>query len=236
MIIPCIDLQDGKAVQLIKGQHKVIEVNDIDGLLEKFAPFPLIHVIDLDAAKGAGSNDALAADIVSGRACRVGGGIRNVERASQILELGARQVIVGTAAFAGDQPNVDFLQDLVDACGRDKICIALDSHRGKIVVRGWQESLALEADIIIQQLEPYCSSFLCTYVDNEGSMQGSNFEWFKQLSQMTSNQIIGAGGFASLDELSTATALGIDVAIGMAVYTGALKLEDLLVMKETPTC
>ena len=228
MIIPCIDLMDGKAVQLVQGKEKVIEIEDIDGLLERFQAFPVIHVIDLDAAKGVGSNLSTVLRILKLRKARVGGGVRSVDRADELVGAGAEQVIVGTSAFSSSGVNQPFLEALAAKVSASKICVALDSLGGKIVVKGWQESLLFSASELVKQLEPYCGSFLCTYVDAEGTMLGSDLEWFRDLQAITPHRIIAAGGFSALAQVGEATQQGLDVALGMAIYTGALDLEDLL--------
>ena len=228
MIIPCIDLQDGKAVQLVQGKSKAVEVDDIDYLLDRFKPFPLIHVIDLNAAKGNANNADLVDYILHRAKARVGGGIRDIETAQRMIDKGATQVIIGSAAFTRDGINTPFLEQITRALYKDNLCIALDTYQNRITVKGWQESLSISAENVIAQLEPYCSSFLCTYVDKEGTMSGTNLEWFSELKKLTNNKLTAAGGFSKLTELEAATAKGIDVAIGMAIYTDTLQLSDLL--------
>jgi len=227
MIIPCIDLQDGKAVQLVQGKTKAIEVEDIDSLIKRFEDFPILHVIDLNAAKGNGSNTALVEHVLANANCRVGGGVRTVDRAMDILDRGADQVIIGSAAFTSTGIDTTFLDALCHAIPREKVCLALDTYQDRVTVKGWQESLSISAESVIAQLEPYCTSFLCTYVDKEGTMQGTNLEWFFHLRKLTNNHLIAAGGFSTLEELDAATSNGIDVAVGMAIYTDTLPLSAL---------
>ena len=182
MIIPCIDLQGGKAVQLVRGRKRALSVDDILGLLERFRDYPILHIIDLDAAIGTGSN-ARWIKILSRRAkmeIRVGGGVRTVARAEKLLSWGAEKIIVGSAAFRGGQVAHDFLGKLRQRVGRKHVIIAIDTEAGHIVVRGWRERLALRPADVIPQLEPYCSEFLATYVDREGTMQGTNLAWFRR--------------------------------------------------------
>ena len=227
MIFPCIDLMDGKVVQLVQGREKALEIDSPEAMLELFAPFPEIQVIDLDAAMGRGSNDELVRRIASRAAIRAGGGVRSVERAQALAEQGARKVIVGTAAFAGSGINTEFLDALRSATGPDRVVIALDSKEGRIVVKGWRESTSLVAEDMLGALEPYCSGFLCTYVDKEGLMQGTDLDWFRRLRAATSLEITAAGGIASIDEVRALLTMRVNVAVGMAMYTGRLGIEEL---------
>jgi len=224
MIIPCIDLMNGKAVQLIRGRKKALEADAME-MVRKFKGFPVIHVIDLDAALGQGSNDRVVARICSKIACRVGGGIRTVERAKEVAALGARQIIIGTAAFTAEGIDRKFLAAARRAVGKKRLMIALDTARGRIVVRGWRARTALRAEDVMPELEPYCSGFLCTYVDKEGMMQGTNLRWFRQLRRATKLPIAAAGGVTTKEEVAALEALGMDAAVGMAIYTGKMALE-----------
>jgi len=227
MIIPCIDLMEGKVVQLVQGRDKVLEAKSPDDTLARFSGFPHIQVIDLDAAMGKGSNDAIVEHLARRATVRVGGGVRTVERAQQLITQGAFRVIVGTSAFSNEGPNIPFLIDLSEAIGAERITIALDSKAGHIVIKGWQESTRWTATDMIAEFEPYCSGFLCTYVDKEGMMRGTDLAWFESLRQTTDRELIAAGGITTLDEIKALTAMNIHCAIGMAIYTGRLRLEDL---------
>ncbi len=227
MIIPCIDLMEGKAVQLVRGRQKVLEREDALAQLDEFAGFPEIQVIDLDAALGTGSNDWLVRDLCARAACRVGGGVRTTARAQELIAQGARKVIIGTAAFQRTGPNVPFLESLRSAAGAGRIIIALDSRQGRIVVKGWRHPTNLAAEEIVRDLEPYCGEFLCTFVDNEGTMTGTDLDWFRRLRDATSLPITAAGGIASMEEITALDEISIHAALGMAVYTGRLRLEDL---------
>ena len=227
MIIPCIDLMEGKVVQLVQGREKALEGDDPLTMLEKFAAFPQIQVIDLDAAIGKGENDALVELVASKAVCRIGGGVRTVERATKLLQQGAYRVIVGTAAFTQDGINKPFLEALTQALGPEPIILALDSKGGHITVKGWRESLNLTAEEVIRSLEPYCSGFLCTYVDKEGMMQGTDLEWFRRLRDATKHEITAAGGITTVEDIQALDAMNIHAALGMAIYTGRLKLEEL---------
>jgi phosphoribosylformimino-5-aminoimidazole carboxamide ribotide isomerase len=227
MIIPCIDLMGGKVVQLVQGREKVLEADAPLVMLEKFKPFPEIQVIDLDAAMGRGANDDLVRLVTSRAAARVGGGVRSVDRAKTLVEQGARKVIVGTAAFGVNGVNETFLDEVAKAIGRERLIVALDSKDGRIVIKGWRESTNLDAEQVLGPLEPYCSGFLCTYVDKEGMMQGTDLDWFRRLRAATPLEITAAGGITTLEEVRALQAMRVHAAVGMAVYTGRLDLRDL---------
>lgn len=224
MIIPCIDLQDGKAVQLVRGRRRALAVDDVLGLLDHFRHYPILHVIDLDAAMRKGSNARWIKSICRGAKMkvRVGGGIRTVAHAAKIISWGAEEIIVGSAAFKSGKINRRFLAALAQRIGRKHIVIALDTDRGQIVVRGWRERLKLRPTDVIPQLEPFCSSFLSTFVDNEGTMKGTDLAWFRALRRSTSLPITAAGGIRSMREVRALEKAGMDAAVGMAIYTGTL--------------
>lgn len=227
MIVPCIDLMDGKVVQLVQGREKVLEGGSPLEVLERFSAFPEIQVIDLDAALGRGSNDAIVEFLARRAVTRVGGGVRTVERARDLVGYGARKVIVGTAAFDVSGVNAEFLEALRAAIGRERVLIALDSRDGRVVVKGWRESTALSAEEVLGRLEPYCSGFLCTYVDKEGMLQGTDLDWFRRLRAATALELTAAGGISTLEEIRELARLGIHSALGMAIYTGRLSLDEL---------
>jgi phosphoribosylformimino-5-aminoimidazole carboxamide ribotide isomerase len=221
---------DGKVVQLVQGREKALEGDAPLAMLAKFAGFPQIQVIDLDAAIGNGANDDMVRLLCSHATCRVGGGVRTVDRAKALLEQGAHRIIVGTSAFQGDGINRPFLEALCDAVGRDRLVVAVDSKGGRIVVKGWRESTNMTAEEVLKPLEPYCSGFLCTYVDKEGMMQGTDLDWFARLRAATSLELTAAGGITTLDDVRALTALNINSALGMAIYTGKLDLNELRAM------
>jgi phosphoribosylformimino-5-aminoimidazole carboxamide ribotide isomerase len=227
MIIPCIDLMDGKVVQLVQGREKALEGGSPDEMLARFSAFPEIQVIDLDAAIGRGSNDTIVEYLARRAATRVGGGVRTPERARKLVEQGARKVIIGTAAFLPDGINESFLRGAAEAAGRERLIIALDSMAGRIVVKGWREATALSAEEVISRLEPYCSGFLCTYVDKEGMLQGTDLAWFGRLRAATSLELTAAGGITTLEEVRELQRMNIHAALGMAIYTGRLSLAAL---------
>ena len=227
MIIPCIDLQDGKVVQLIQGQKKALEGAPPLEMLERFKGFPVIQVIDLDAAMGKGLNLDIVRDLASRARTRVGGGVRTAARALELVKAGAERVIVGTAAFSGNAINETLLKQIDDAVGRDKVLLALDSKHGKIVVKGWSEAVDLTAEEVIRRLEPFCGGFLCTYVDKEGMLEGTDLAWYRRLRQATNHEITAAGGITTIEEIQELTGMNIHAALGMAIYTGRLDLEKL---------
>jgi len=218
---------DGKVVQLVQGREKALEGDAPLVMLQKFAAFPEIQVIDLDAAIGAGSNDSVVALLASKARCRVGGGVRSVARARALVEQGAHRVIVGTAAFTTTGVNTDLLADLAREIGRDRLLIAVDSKGGRIVIKGWREATKLSAEQVLQSLEPYCSGFLCTYVDKEGMLQGTDLDWFRRLRAATSIELTAAGGITTMAEVRALLDMNVHAALGMAVYTGRLSLEEL---------
>jgi phosphoribosylformimino-5-aminoimidazole carboxamide ribotide isomerase len=228
VLIPCIDLQQGKAVQLVHGRKRELAVADVMSLLLKFKKYEWLHVIDLDAAMGKGNNSELTQKLCLeavkrfGMKVRVGGGIRTVRRAEEITEWGAHQVIVGSAAFKNGKINAPFLRRLRTRVGRPAIVVALDTAKGHVVIKGWREKLRIQAEHVMEQLEPFCAAFLCTDVDREGTMSGVNLKWFEQLRSATSHPIIAAGGIKAQPEIDTLERMGMDAAVGMALYKNRL--------------
>jgi phosphoribosylformimino-5-aminoimidazole carboxamide ribotide isomerase len=227
MIIPCIDLMDGKVVQLVQGREKALEAEPPLVMLQRFAAFPEIQVIDLDAAMGRGANDRIVEELASQAPIRAGGGVRSPERAARLVEQGARKVIVGTSAFDATGVNHRLLTEIAAAVTRDRVIVALDSKGGEIVVKGWRESTGMRAEAVIRDLEPYCCGFLCTYVDKEGMLEGTDLDWFRRLRSATSHELTAAGGITTMDEVRELLSLNIRAALGMAIYTGRLNLEEL---------
>ncbi len=225
MIVPCIDLQGGKAVQLVRGRRRLLAVEDVVGLLERFRRYPLLHVIDLDAALGRGRNTRWVRALCrrAKARVRVGGGIRSVARAEQVLRWGAEKVIVGSAAFRRGRVHHAFLRRLAARIGRGRLMLALDAEGGRIVVRGWRARLRLRPEEVMPELEPYCSEFLCTYVDAEGTMRGTNLAWFRKLRRATRLPITAAGGIRSRREVRALARLGMKAAVGVALYRGRIR-------------
>jgi phosphoribosylformimino-5-aminoimidazole carboxamide ribonucleotide (ProFAR) isomerase len=217
-------------VQLVQGREKALEGEAPEAMLKKFAAFPVIQVIDLDAAIGRGSNEAIVERIAGLARTRAGGGVRTPAKARRLLDLGAEKVIVGTAAFDKNGPDLRFLRELNEAVPRESVLLALDSKGGRIVVKGWRESLDIAAEDVIRTLEPWCGGFLCTYVDKEGMLQGTDLEWFRRLRAATPLEITAAGGITTYEDIEALRAMDVHAAVGMAIYTGRLDLARLAEM------
>jgi phosphoribosylformimino-5-aminoimidazole carboxamide ribonucleotide (ProFAR) isomerase len=229
VLIPCIDLQDGLAVQLVHGRRRELAVADVFGLLDKFKSYSWLHIIDLDAAMGKPANDGLTRELCKqarkryGMKLRVGGGIRGVSRAAKVAAWGADQIIIGSAVFRAGKVNTSLLCRLTKKVAKRRIVIALDTAKGCIVTHGWRRTLGLRPNEVAAQLEPFCAAFLCTDVDREGTMRGANLEWFRALRAATSHPIIAAGGIKTRRDISALEKIGMDAAVGMAVYKNHLR-------------
>jgi phosphoribosylformimino-5-aminoimidazole carboxamide ribotide isomerase len=224
MLIPSIDLQGGKIVQLVQGERLAVETSDVDAWIQKFAAYPKVQLIDLDAAKGAGNNESLVARICRALPCRVGGGIRTIERAQAILAVGARKVILGSSLFTGNLVNIHFARDLSDQIGPDRLIAAVDGKGGKVVVHGWRTSLEISPAEAIRMLEPFFSEFLYTHVDLEGLMKGTDMAAIRALRETTTRALTAAGGITTHEEIDLLDAMTVDAVVGMALYTGRLKV------------
>ncbi len=226
MLIPAIDLKDGAVVQLVQGERLAIRDDDVFRWVKRFERFPKVQVIDLDAAMGKGDNLNIVRTIAGSLTCRVGGGIRSVARAQDILAAGAKAVIAGSALFKGGQPDLQFAKELADAIGPERLIAAVDSKGGKVVVNGWKTALDVTAVEAVRALEPYCGEFLYTYVDNEGLMKGTNIPAILEVRGATERRVTAAGGITTQEEIDTLHANGVDSVVGMAVYTGTLRIDD----------
>ena len=218
MIIPCIDLMGRKVVQLVQGRDKALELPDPVAVLEKFADYPEIQVIDLDAAMGRAAQADIVRELCARKSCRVGGGIRSVERALEVVRDGALKAIVGSSAFTEDGINHPFLRSLVAQVPRDKLMIAVDCLGDRVAVHGWKKILPLASTAALPELEAYCSEFLCTYVDAEGRLQGTNLDWFRKLRAATKLPVTAAGGITTDEEIRALEEIGMNAALGMAIY------------------
>src|SRR5580704_10061525 len=229
MLIPCIDLQGGQAVQLVHGRRRELAVADVFGLLDKFRSYEWLHIIDLDAAMNKPANTKLVRALCKKAATeyklkvRVGGGIRTIARATSAVSAGANQIIIGSAAFAGGAIHEQFLKRAVEKFGRKRIVIALDTARGQILTQGWREKLKLHPSAVIPQLEPFCSAFLCTDVDREGTMTGANLRYFRELRKSTALPIIAAGGITTYREITALEKINMHAAVGMALYKNRIR-------------
>jgi phosphoribosylformimino-5-aminoimidazole carboxamide ribotide isomerase len=222
MLIPSIDLQAGAVVQLVQGVHLAIRDDDVFRWVRRFARFPKVQVIDLDAAMGTGDNLALVRQIAAGLSCRVGGGIRSVARAQEVLAAGAQQIIAGSALFKDGQPDVVFAKRLADAAGIDRVIAAVDSRGGQVVIHGWKDALPIAAVDAVRALEPYCGEFLYTHVDAEGLMRGTDLDAIRAIRDATTRRVTAAGGITSREEIDALDAMRVDAVVGMAIYTGKL--------------
>jgi phosphoribosylformimino-5-aminoimidazole carboxamide ribotide isomerase len=225
MLIPSIDLKDGAVVQLVQGERLAITDADVFRWVRRFERFPKVQVIDLDAAMGRGDNLALVRQIAGALSCRVGGGIRTVERARDVLAAGAQQIIAGSSLFTNGAPNLAFAETLRDGIGREHVIAAVDSRGGHVVIHGWKTVLPLTAVEAVRALEPYCDEFLYTHVDTEGLMGGTNLDAILAVRHATTRRVTAAGGITTQKEIDELHSLGIDAVVGMAIYTGALNPE-----------
>ncbi len=208
-----------KVVQLVQGKEKFLELPEPLAVLEKFSAYPEIQVIDLDAAMGKAENNAgIVRELCRHKPCRVGGGIRSTARAQAAVEDGALKVIVGSSAFTSSGINQEFLRELTTAVPREKILVAVDSFGDRVAIRGWRDTLPLSSAEALPVLEPFCSGFLCTYIDAEGKLQGTNIDWFRKLRGATKLPITAAGGITTDEEIAALTELGMDTALGMSIY------------------
>lgn len=224
MLIPSIDLKDGAVVQLVQGERLAIRDEDVFAWVEKFKPYPKVQVIDLDAAMGAGDNLALVRRIAGSLSCRVGGGIRTVDRAKDVLAAGAQQIIVGSSLFRNGEPDLAFARAMCDALGRTRIIAAVDSRGGRVVIHGWKTVLSISAVDAVRVLDPFCDEFLYTHVDNEGLMRGTDMAAIRAVAAATPRKVTAAGGITTQAEVDELDALGIDAVVGMAIYTRTLSL------------
>jgi phosphoribosylformimino-5-aminoimidazole carboxamide ribotide isomerase len=224
MLIPSIDLQGGKIVQLVQGERLAIETDDVETWVRRFADYPKVQLIDLDAAKGAGSNAPLVAHICSALPCRVGGGIRSIERAEATLALGATKVILGSALFRNGSVDVEFAGRLAERFSPERLIAAVDGKGGRVVVNGWRTALGLAPAEAMAMLEPFFSEFLYTHVDLEGLMRGTDMDTIASLRAATARGLTAAGGITTHDEIDRLDAMNVDAVVGMALYTGKLKI------------
>ena len=224
MLIPSIDLMDGKVVQLQQGARLAVESDDLTGWLDRFAAYPLIQVIDLDAAMGRGDNSAIVARLCASRPCQVGGGVRTVDRARALVEGGAARVILGSSLFTEDGVDQAAAEAFAAALPRDRLIAAIDSRGGRVTIHGWKTTLDLSPHDAARALEPHVGAFLYTHVDDEGMLTGINMDAVRSVAAATTRKLIAAGGIRSQDEVDALDAFGIDAVVGMAIYTGRLQL------------
>ena len=222
MLIPSIDLMGGKIVQLVQGDKKELEFDNFDYWIERFSKYPLVQVIDLDAARGVGSNLPIVKQIVQRLPCQVGGGIRSLETAREVLEMGARNVIFGSALLEAGKINARFAATLASELGTAALVFALDSRGGRVAIDGWRQGTSLTAFDMIRELEPFCDAFLYTHIDTEGLMGGIPMDVVGAIRKATSRRLVVAGGIKTQQEIDSLEALGMDAVVGMALYSGCL--------------
>jgi len=218
VLIPSIDLMEGKVVQLVQGSRKALEFDDLQPWIDRFSKYPLVQVIDLDAAMGRGHNRNLVREIARQIRCQVGGGVRSIECARATLDLGARRVILGSSLISQGAIDVSFAGDLSAQLGHERLVFAVDSRGGYVSIKGWQESTSIRAADMMRALDPFCAAFLYTNIDTEGLLQGIPLEIVRELRWATSRRLIAAGGIRSQQEVDTLDAMGVDAVVGMAIY------------------
>jgi phosphoribosylformimino-5-aminoimidazole carboxamide ribotide isomerase len=223
VLIPSIDLMGGKIVQLVQGEKKALEFDDFEYWIERFSAFPLVQLIDLDAAMGRGNNRGLITMICKRLPCQTGGGIRDVARASELLALGAKRLIFGSALLKDGAIDTTLAASAAESLGAQHLTFAIDSRNGKVAIQGWKQSTTVNPKNMVRALDPYCGAFLYTHIDTEGTMTGFPIEIAQELAGLTKKQMIVAGGIRSRAEVEQLDAIGVDAVVGMAIYTGAMQ-------------
>jgi phosphoribosylformimino-5-aminoimidazole carboxamide ribotide isomerase len=224
MLIPSIDLMGGKIVQLVQGEKKALEFDDFDYWIDRFSKYPIVQVIDLDAARGLGNNRAIVSEVVRRLPCQVGGGIRTAETARELLEAGARRVIFGSALLRNGEIDTEHAATLANSLGAAALVFALDSRGGRVAIEGWRKDTALTAFDMIRALEPFCETFLYTHIDTEGLMGGIPMDVVAAVRRATSRRLVVAGGIKTQQEIDSLEALRMDAVVGMALYSGRLSV------------
>jgi phosphoribosylformimino-5-aminoimidazole carboxamide ribotide isomerase len=222
VLIPSIDLMGGKIVQLVQGEKKALEFTDFDEWIARFSKYPIVQLIDLDAAMGNGDNRSLVQRFAAALPTQVGGGLRTIKAAREILAARAKKIIVGSSLFTGGI-NLDFARELHDEFGSEKLVFAVDARNGRVAIKGWKEAVTLTPKEAIRALDPFCGAFLYTHIDTEGLMQGIPMDIIDELRQVTTRKLIAAGGIRSMEEVNHLDAMGVDAVVGMAIYTGAMQ-------------
>jgi phosphoribosylformimino-5-aminoimidazole carboxamide ribotide isomerase len=225
VLIPSIDLMGGRVVQLEQGERLAIASDDLDGWIEKFSPFAIVQLIDLDAAMGRPPNDELVRKVAAALPCQVGGGVRSIDRAQELLAAGARRVILGSSLFNDRGVNLTRAAAFAEVLGPDSMVGAIDSRGGKVVIHGWKTPIPISPEDAARALEPFVGAFLYTHVDTEGLLTGLNLRAVESVQAATKRRLIAAGGIRSRDEVDTLDALGIDAVVGMAIYTGTMEIK-----------
>lgn len=223
MLIPSIDLLGGKIVQLVQGKKKAVEFTNFEEWIARFSSYSLVQLIDLDAAMGTGNNRALVEHLVQRLPCQVGGGVRSVRFAQEILAAGARRVIIGSRLIHEGEVDTNFAETLATTIPSENLVFALDSKRGKVSVQGWRVATSVSPVAMLRILDPWCGGFLYTHIDTEGLMQGIPLEPVRQLRRATAKPLMAAGGITTREQVEELDAMQVDAIVGMAIYTGRMK-------------
>jgi phosphoribosylformimino-5-aminoimidazole carboxamide ribotide isomerase len=237
VLIPSIDLMNGRIVQLVHGETLKLAFDDFEYWIDRFSTYPLVQLIDLDAAMRQGSNRTLIEQICKRLPCQVGGGLKTAADGRALLDAGAQRVIYGSSLFGAQTPEethadpkrrhklirLEFAQTLKQTLGEDALCFSVDTKAGKVAVRGWKDSVDLTPEEAVTWLEDSCAAFLYTHVDTEGTMQGFPQDVAAILRACTARQLIVAGGIKLQSEIDALDAMGVDAVAGMAVYSGTLQ-------------
>jgi phosphoribosylformimino-5-aminoimidazole carboxamide ribotide isomerase len=232
MLIPSIDLMNGRIVQLVQGEKLKLAFDDFEYWIERFTKYPLVQLIDLDAAMRQGDNRSLIEMICKRLPCQVGGGLKTAGDGRALLEVGAKRVIYGSSLFGAAVPGevrrhklirLEFAEDLKRTLGEETLVFSVDTKAGKVAVKGWKDSVDLTPEEAITWLEDSCAAFLYTHVDTEGTMTGFPIEVAAILRACTAKQLIVAGGIKQQSEVEALDAMGVDAIAGMAIYSGAME-------------
>ncbi|SNT08433.1 1-(5-phosphoribosyl)-5-[(5-phosphoribosylamino)methylideneamino] imidazole-4-carboxamide isomerase [Granulicella rosea] len=233
MLIPSIDLMGGRIVQLVQGERLKLAFDDFEYWIERFSKYPLVQLIDLDAAMRQGDNRSLIEMICKRLPCQVGGGLKTAADGQALLDAGAKRVIYGSSLFGlAEDPSekrrhkvikLEFAESLTRALGEEALCFSVDTKAGKVAVKGWKDSVDLTPEEAVTWLEDCCASFLYTHVDTEGTMTGFPIDVAAILRACTAKQLIVAGGIKERREIDELDAMGVDAVAGMAVYSGAME-------------
>ena len=226
MLIPSIDLMGGKIVQLVQGEKKALEFDDFEQWISRFKEYPLIQLIDLDAAIGTGNNRKLLRQFTDRLVCQVGGGIRSIEDAQKVLATGAKRIILGSALVKDGAIDVIASSRFAHTFTPERLTFAVDAKNGKVAIKGWREPTSITPVEMMRSLEAHCTTFLYTHIDTEGLMKGIPLDVVRELRSVTQRQLIVAGGISSHEEVQRLDEIGVDAVVGMAIYSGKMKLDE----------
>jgi phosphoribosylformimino-5-aminoimidazole carboxamide ribotide isomerase len=223
MLIPSIDLMSGKIVQLVQGEKKALDFDDFEYWIERFSKYPLVQLVDLDAAIGTGHNRHLLSQFLTKLPCQVGGGIRDLSTAEEIAALGAKRIVIGSALFADGKIQHELAALFARVITPDKLTFAVDAKQGRVAIHGWRTLTDFTAAQAIRELDQWCGAFLYTHIETEGMLKGFPAEVIPELQLATSRKLIVAGGISSMDEVHRLDSMGVDSIVGMAIYTGRIQ-------------